>query len=334
MRNINSLLDKIEKRVEAHRLAPGEYCRFLWQHPSGGRVMGRNAYGCADAANILYTLGKFPRDPAERAASVAALRSFQSQKTGLFLESSHHIVHTTAHCIAALELFEEGPLYPLRDLLRYRDIEVFFAEMEAAEWLKRGRMAHFGAGLFASLVITETVDDAWIARYFDFFDKSCSPETGMWMKPPVEDFPRRLQCGDTFHFLFNYQHMHHPIPYPDRLIDSCLSMYREGMYTEGNLRPLFGKQFHFIEMDWVYCLNRATRETPHRFHEVKETLASFADGYLDYLESVDFETDDGANDLHLLFGVTCCLAELAAALPGYLYSSRPLRLTLDRRPFI
>lgn len=334
MRNINSLLEKIEGRVAAHRVAPGEYVRFLWQHPAGGRSMGVNAYGCADAANLLYTLGKFPKDEAERAASVRALQAFQSPKTGLFTEGSHHVVHTTAHCIAALELFEARPLYPLHDLMKYRDIEIFFREMEEAEWLKRGRMAHFGAGLFASMVITETVDDAWIDRYFAWYDKCCSPDTGMWMKPPVEDFPRRLQIGDAFHFLFNYEHRHHPIPYPERLIDSCLSTYREGMYTEGNLRPLFGRQFHFIEVDWVYCLNRATRQTPHRFAEVKETLASFADGYLDYLEGVDFETDDGANDLHLLFGATSCLAELQAALPGYLYSTKPLRLTLDRRPFI
>ncbi len=41
-----------------------------------------------------------------------------------------------------------------------------------------------------------------------------------------------------------------------------------------------------------------------------------------------------ANDLHLLFSVTCCLAELQAALPDCLPSTKPLRLVLDRRPFI
>ena len=40
------------------------------------------------------------------------------------------------------------------------------------------------------------------------------------------------------------------------------------------------------------------------------------------------------NDLHCLFGSTCCLAELQSALPGKLISSKPLRLVLDRRPFI
>ena len=38
--------------------------------------------------------------------------------------------------------------------------------------------------------------------------------------------------------------------------------------------------------------------------------------------------------MHLLIGTSCCLAELAAALPGEVYAQRPLRLVPDRRPFI
>jgi hypothetical protein len=35
-----------------------------------------------------------------------------------------------------------------------------------------------------------------------------------------------------------------------------------------------------------------------------------------------------------LFGAVCALAELQRALPGEIRSERPLRLVLDRRPFI
>ena len=51
-------------------------------------------------------------------------------------------------------------------------------------------------------------------------------------------------------------------------------------------------------------------------------------------ESFDFETDDPINDLHMLFGTVCALAELQNALPGEIVSTRPMRLVLDRRPFI
>ena len=56
--------------------------------------------------------------------------------------------------------------------------------------------------------------------------------------------------------------------------------------------------------------------------------------YVEWLNNVDWEHDDGANDLHMLFGTLCCLTELQLALPGIICSDVPLRMVLDRRPFI
>jgi hypothetical protein len=151
----------------------------------------------------------------------------------------------------------------------------------------------------------------------------------MWVEFPTENFPVGNHMGDAFHYLFNFAHDYQPFPYPDKLIDSCLSMYRDNQ-----LPVKFGRWFHFIEMDWVYCLNRASRQTKHRFEEVQATLLDFAEKYLAFLDQVDWVNDPGANDVHLLFGVTCCLAELQQALPGLIRSAKPLRLVLDRRPFI
>jgi hypothetical protein len=103
--------------VTAAQLGPGRYARFLGeqskQRPGGADL---NPYGCAAAACIQYTTGHFPRDPAERAAAVAALQSNQSPETGMFSEPSHNAYHSTAYVPAALELFDAAPLYPLRGL--------------------------------------------------------------------------------------------------------------------------------------------------------------------------------------------------------------------------
>ena len=50
---LDELIDIIEKSVSDHRLSPGCYARYLWNNEAGSRKMGRNEYGCADAANIL-----------------------------------------------------------------------------------------------------------------------------------------------------------------------------------------------------------------------------------------------------------------------------------------
>ena len=47
--------------------------------------MGVNEYGCADAANILYTIGNFEREPEKRAEWVRVLREMQNPETGAFL---------------------------------------------------------------------------------------------------------------------------------------------------------------------------------------------------------------------------------------------------------
>ena len=94
------------------------------------------------------------------------------------------------------------------------------------------------------------------------------------------------------------------------------------------------KRCTFIDVDVVYCLNRATRQTPHRFWEAKAAIERYAERYLEMLGALDYEKDDHFNDLHMLFGAVCCLAELQMALPGKILTTKPLRSVLDRRPFI
>ena len=65
--NIDALVEKIYKTVETHRLEEGVYARWIWKSDKQNRVLGKNEYGCADAANILYSTGAFPRCPEARA---------------------------------------------------------------------------------------------------------------------------------------------------------------------------------------------------------------------------------------------------------------------------
>ena len=104
--------------ISAHELEPGHYRRWTLKEDDDGSV---NPYGCADACNILYSIGDFPKDQASRAAHVHALQSLQDPETGMFVESTHHTIHTTAHCAAAIELFDQKALYPLRGLEQWSD---------------------------------------------------------------------------------------------------------------------------------------------------------------------------------------------------------------------
>ena len=331
MISIDPLLSSIRATVASHRISEGVYTRWFHCLPEGETVR-INEYGCADAANILYTLGDFPKDPSQRQAWVQALQGLQYSDTGFFEEPTHHPIHTTAHCVAALELFDALPLHPLTGLDPQPTPQGMRALLEGLDWeTTPWPMSHRGAGMYAALVLTGSVDQVWQQAYFQWLWDQTDPDWGMSRAGTIDSgtAPAAHHLYGWFHYMFNLEYARRPLRYPEKLIDACLRMYREH-----RLGPTFGHMVGFMEIDWVFALNRATRQTPHRFEEAKDALRDFAKSYIPYLSAIDPAQHRGFDDLHMLFGAVCALAELQQALPGQILSAKPLRLVLDRRPFI
>lgn len=349
MYDLRRLIHDFETIIANHSLGkPGAYRRWNWQPASATqsgkpdparlsadqRDLGINPYGCADAANILYTIGCFPSDPVERQGWIETLQSLQNPQSGLFVESTHHPIHTTAHCIAALELFDARPLHPLNELSDLRHPDKMTAFLDNLNWKgSPWTESHKGAGLYAALVLAGEVDLEWQERYFAWLWDQADPQTGFWRKGMVEPVPTGEvstifpHLAGSFHYLFNHEYARKPLRYPAAVIDTCLDLFYQGEYPLGN-------RIGFAEIDWVFCITRALRQSGHRFGDARRALLEFSDRFIPYLLSLDTASDDGLNDLHSLFGTACALAELQTALPGLLLTERPLKLVLDRRPFI
>ncbi len=339
MRNIDNLVEIIYNTVMSHKLDEGKYARWLVNDEAETRNLNSSEYGCADAANILYTIGRFETDDAKRKAAVKELQSFQNPESGLFSEPTHHPFHSTAHCTGALQLFDAKPLYPLYALEEYRTKEGLYRLLEGLKWkTSPWNNSHQGAGIFAAFVNTDTAPLEWQEWYFDWLWNEADDKTGLWRKGYLEGgAPLYHSMGGSFHYLFNHEHARRPLRYPDKLIDTMIYLYTndEIDYNPETASPSrFGKRIGFLEIDWVYCLTRAMRQTKHRYDEAKEILMDFADKYIDFLEKDSTRERDDFNDLHMLFGAVCCVAELQSALAGYIVSAKPLQLVLDRRPFI
>ncbi len=329
---LDFLLERIAQTVESHRLSEGAYARWLYKNGTHECDCAPNEYGCADAANLLYTIGAFVREPQARAKWVAILQGMQAADTGLFCEPTHHPLHTTAHCVAALALFDQRPAHPLAALAPYRTREGLFALLEGLDWLGNPwPQSHQGAGVFAALTIAGEADAAWQNAYFAWLREHCDPKWGMSLRGAVDaqKAPAAHHLYGWFHYIFNHESAHRPIPYAAKLVDTCIELYKDHALGER-----FGRMVGFMEIDWVFCLNRALRQAPQRFAEGKAQLQAFARAYVDWLAALDWRTDAEWNDLHMLFGASCALAELAQALPGEIETTVPLRLVLDRRPFI
>ena len=328
--NIQGLIEKIHAVVDSHKLSEGVYCRWRWQDEKNSRQLGVNEYGCADAANILYTIGDFPREPEKRVKWVETLQKMQNPETGLFTEATHHTIHTTAHCLAALELFDAQPLYPLTALEKYLDPDALKEFLNGLDWdYTPWPTSHQGAGLYAAMAITRSCNADWQKTYFSWLREHADPSTALGLKDRRGDAPLYCQLNGWFHYLFNHEYARQPIPYPERVIDSCIDLYRKKQLSDN-----FNAEIGFKEIDWIFAMNRASRQTPHRFREVKNYLKDCADHFIPYMEGLDPDTDEGMNDLHMLFGAVCALAELQLALPGYIETDVPMKIVLDRRPFI
>jgi hypothetical protein len=295
------------------------------------RDLGPNAYGCADAANLLWTIDRLPEDAAEREAWIDSLRALQDPGTGLFRESTHHEIHTTAHCLGALELFDARPAHPLAALAPLRDPDALARFLDGLDW--KGAPwteAHRGAGLWAALELAGEADEAFTERYFAWLADEVDPATGLLRRGCVDASPEGAvfpHLAGSFHYLFNFEHAGRPWPHAAALVDTCLAIRRAGTFPLARL-------VWFADVDWVYCLSRAARQSGHRMDVARDALASFAREYASFLLRLDPDADADLDDLHRLFGAVCALAELQQAAPGVLASERPLRLVLDRRPFI
>lgn len=332
--DLRPLLERVTRAVEAHALGrPGAYRR--WTRPRAGAeaAAGPDPYGCADAANLLWTLGVLPEDDAVRAAFVAALREQQEPDTGLWREATHHPIHTTAHCVAALELFDARPLHPLRALHPLREPGALEGFLDGLAWRDDPwRASHQGAGAYAALVVAGEADADFEARFFRWLEREVDPASGLLRRgcvPPVaragpDLFPH---LAGTFHYLFDYEHRGRALPHSEARIDACLAIF------ERRLFPL-AHYVGFAEIDWVYCLTRALRRTDHRRAEAEAALRALGRRHLAFLSALDPDQHPGWDDLHDLFGAVCPFAELASALPGFVVAERPLRLVLDRRPFL
>ncbi len=317
--------------VDRHALAsPGDYARWSL---AAAEDRASNPYGAADAANLLYTLDRLPGDPGLRAASIEVLRGFRDPEDGLFRESTHHPIHTTAHCLAALELFDAVETQPIPGLAQWLDTTAMRQLLESLDWASNPWLeSHRGAGLYAALHLARQTTAAWEDAYFDWLHAATDPATGLVRGEAIGTGQRRdwflfPALAGTFHYLFDELHARRPHAHAAALVDTCLEIRQRQLF------PL-ATSVGFAEIDWVYCLNRASLQSGVRLPEARAALLAFAREYLEFLLGLDPATDPGLDDLHALFGAVCAVAELQRALPGVIVTERPWRLVLDRRPFI
>lgn len=287
-------------------------------------------YGVADMACILYTLGELRPNEKERGEWLAAFQEFQNPDTGWLREKdpTHDPLHNTAFALSAMQLLDLTPRHPVRMEAKYANIRAF---LETLDWRKNvyGE-SHKGAGIGSIYaVVPELGTPAWFAEYFAFCDSVIDPKNGMFgrAKPPGGDAD---QIGGSFHYHFLYTHFNRPMPHPDQRIDAVLGLQQ----PDGYWHPT---NHLWMTLDAIYLMTRSLRQSPHRFGDVQASVRRIMRVLQRevYSDEGRRKAISGKMAVHSLTAALSIAAEAQQFLGCHeIITEKPLKLVLDRRPFI
>ena len=190
--------------------------------------------------------------------------------------------------------------------------------------------SHDGAGLASALALVPgTVPPEWFVRYFDHLDTYLDRRNGMLGidKPAGGDTD---QIGGTFHYAFIYDYFHRRMPYPEARVDAILGLQMDnGEWASGN--PWW------MTLDALYMLTRGARHSHHRPDDVRaavrRTLNICHERVMDPTSRLKYFNRHMGQ--HTLAAATNILAEAQQFLGSQeVVTNEPMRLILDKRPFI
>jgi hypothetical protein len=287
-------------------------------------------YGTSDMACILYTIGKLRPTDAERQEWAEAFQIFQNPETGFLIEKdpTHTPLHNTAFALGAMQLFDLTPKYPVKMGPEYQDPRAFLATLD---WKKAVYTeSHKGAGMGAIFALSPGLrNTAWFNEYFAACESYFDPHNGLMGqdKPAGGDSD---QVGGTFHYSFLYNYFNRRMPFPERRIDSVIGTQQPDGYWRAD-------NHLWLTLDAMYLLTRTVRYCPYRVEDVRKVVRGIMDKAMTEVFSVEGRKASfvGHLQVHLVTAAISMAAEAQQFLgANEIVTDWPLKLVLDRRPFI
>jgi hypothetical protein len=287
-------------------------------------------YGVSDMACILHAIGALRPSVKERQEWARAFQEFQNPETGWLIEKSptHAALHNTAFALGAMQLLDLTPQYPVKMDAQYSDPRVF---LRTLDWRKEVyHESHKGAGVGAIFaLVPELGTPKWFSEYFGACDELFDSHNGLMGidKPVTGDSD---QIGGTFHYSFLYEHFNRHMPFPEQRIDSVIRLQQtDGYWMQTN--------HLWMTLDALFLMTRSLRYCPHRFNDVQAVVRGvMARLQRDvYSPAGRAKTFVGPLAVHSVTAAISIAAEAQRFLgAAEVVTERPLRLVLDRRPFI
>jgi hypothetical protein len=288
-------------------------------------------YGVADMADVLYAIGALHPSTKEREEWADAFELFQNPLTGWFREKDPVTLspeHNTAFALGAMRLLDIAPRYAVRTEAKYEDPRAFLQTLDWRKSVYSG--SHRGAGIGSIYTLVPALHSTqWFSQYFGACDDLFEPSNGLMGqdKPASGDID---QVGGTFHYAFLYQYFNRHMPYPEKRIDSVLGLQQQDGYWDR-------KNHLWMTLDAIFLMTRTLRYCAHRLDDVRASVRKALDALSQDVYSPEGrkKTFSSIAGVHSLTAATAIAAEAQQFLGGKeIVTDWPLKLVLDRRPFI
>lgn len=288
-------------------------------------------YGTADMACVLYTIGALQPSAEEREQWADAFAIFQDPETGWFREKAPVTLspeHNTAFALGAMELLDISPHYRVQTQADYEAPRAFLQTLDWRKGVYSG--SHRGAGVGSIYALVPALrSPQWFGEYFSACDDLFDPVNGLMGqgKPASGDID---QVGGTFHYAFLYQYFNRLMPYPKRRIDTVLGLQQADGYWDQ-------KNHLWMTLDAIFLMTRTLRYCAYRLDDIRASVRKALDALIQdvYSPMGCKKTFFDSAGVHLLTAATAIAAEAQQFLgAAEVITDWPLKLVLDRRPFI
>ncbi|MFW9900213.1 MAG: hypothetical protein ACFFDY_02865 [Candidatus Thorarchaeota archaeon] len=271
---------------------------------------------------------------------IEVIQSFQDPKTGWIKEPGfnfglHFKEHSSAFATSVLKLLDSSPSYD------FKISKKLDSKKKVERWLKRvpewGVLfwpgSHRGGGIgaiFATLGKESYPHENFFDWYFDWLDRKADPNVGFWRLGWNHKIKRRLtkhELGGSIHYYWIYEFLNHPIPCPEKVIDSTLLL-------QNNLGLWDGDISYCIDLDAIFCLTRCSKKVKgYRENDIKKAILKYLNYTIPSLNDSEF-LFTRYNNTHKLTGCLGAIAEIQKFYPELFDFPNSWIQTLDITPWI